>query len=205
MRSRASRLVYSIVAIGIGVLGIFEGVVMAEESPLKKAVFAGGCFWCMEPAFEKTPGVTAAVSGYAGGKRANPTYEQVSAGATGHTEVVEISYDPSKVSYAQLLEVFWRNIDPTTPNRQFCDIGTQYRSAIFYGSEEEKNLAVASRKKVEEEYGHNVVTEITALDAFYPAEEYHQDFYKKNPDHYNRYRLGCGRDKRLEELWGKKK
>ncbi len=170
-----------------------------------KAIFAGGCFWCMEPPYDKLDGVIATTSGYIGGKTRNPTYEQVSSGATGHTEVVQVEYDPKKVSYEKLLEVFWVNIDPTVKNRQFCDVGTQYRTGIFYTDDEQRRLAEASKAKVEatKPFKQPIVTEITAAAEFWPAEDYHQDYYKKNPVRYKFYRSGCGRDERLKELWGK--
>jgi peptide-methionine (S)-S-oxide reductase len=158
----------------------------------------------MEPAFDAVKGVLGTVSGYTGGDQLNPTYEEVSGGGTGHTEAVEVLYDAEKVTYEELLEVFWRNIDPTTPDRQFCDVGSQYRSAIFYHDEKQKGLAEASRDRLEESGSlpGPVVTEILPAEDFYPAEEYHQDYYLKNPESYKRYRRGCGRDRRLEELWG---
>ncbi len=174
----------------------------AAPAATAKATFAGGCFWCMEPPFDELDGVISTTSGYTGGTLANPTYEQVSSGRTGHAEAVEMVYDPSKVSYEKLLEVFWRNIDPTTPDRQFCDVGSQYRSAIFYHDEEQKRLAEASKAEVAKRLGKPVVTEIVAASTFYPAEEYHQDYYEKNPIRYKFYRYNCGRDRRLEELWG---
>lgn len=169
-----------------------------------KATFAGGCFWCVEEAFQDIDGVVSATSGYTGGQKANPTYEEVSAGGTGHAESVEIIYDPAKVSYGKLLEVFWRNIDPTTPDRQFCDQGSQYRSAIFYHNEEQKRLAEESKKKVEatKPFKEPVVTQIVPSSTFYAAEEYHQDFYKKNPIRYKFYKHNCGRAQRLAQLWG---
>lgn len=169
-----------------------------------KATFAGGCFWCMEPPFDKIEGVFATISGYSGGAEEDPTYEQVSAGRTGHAEVVQVLYDPAKVTYEQLLEVFWRNIDPLTEDRQFCDWGAQYRTGIFFHDEDQARLAEASKKRLEESgrLEGPIVTEITAFTAFYPAEEYHQDFYKKNPAHYKRYRAGCGRDETLRRIWG---
>lgn len=174
-----------------------------DTEGLEFATFAGGCFWCMEPPFDKIDGVTATISGYIGGDQKDPTYGEVSAGRTGHTEAVQVYYDPEKVTYEQLLEVFWRNIDPTVENRQFCDRGSQYRTGIFYNNEDQRRLAEASKQKIiDSGRFKKVVTEITAADIYYPAEEYHQDFYKKNPAHYNRYRKGCGRDQRLEELWG---
>ena len=171
----------------------------------EKATFAGGCFWCTEEAFEKTPGVISAVSGYMGGKVKNPTYEQVSTGRTGHTEVVEVTYDPAKVSYEKLLEVFWLNHDPTVHNRQFCDSGSQYRPEIFYHSDEQKRLAEASKAKWEKQkpFRQAIVTPITKASEFWPAEEYHQDYYKKNALQYRFYVTGCGRYERLDALWGK--
>ncbi len=145
------------------------------------ATFAGGCFWCMEPPFDKLEGVISTTSGYTGGHKKNPTYEEVSSGVTGHAESLRVAYDPAKISYQKLLEVFWHNIDPTTPNQQFCDKGSQYRSAIFYHDEEQKRLALDSKKAVEKLFKEPVVTEILPAQEFYVAEEYHQDFYKKNP------------------------
>ena len=170
-----------------------------------KAYFAGGCFWCMEEALEKVGGVTAVVSGYMGGTVANPNYEQVSAGQTGHAESVEVSYDPGKVSYQQILEVFWHNVDPVTPNAQFCDHGNQYRAAIFYGMEEEKRLAEASKEMIAQSkrFREPIAILIEKASTFYPAEEYHQDFFKKNPIRYKYYKFSCGRAQRLETLWGK--
>lgn len=172
---------------------------------LAKAYFAGGCFWCMEEAFEKVNGVLEAVSGYMGGAVKNPSYEEVSAGKTGHAESVEVRYDPAKVTYAQLLEAFWRNIDPITPDAQFCDHGNQYRAAIFYQTEEEKGAAEESKRSIEQSkrFSTPIVTQVTAASEFYPAEEYHQDFYKKNPVRYKFYKFTCGRAQRLESLWGK--
>lgn len=174
---------------------------------LATAIFAGGCFWCMEPPYDVLPGVVSTTSGYIGGQVKNPTYQQVSAGATGHTEAVQVVYDPAKVSYEKLLEVFWRNIDPTTPNAQFCDHGSQYRSGIFYLDDEQRRLAQASRDRIErtKPFREPIVTEITAATTFYRAEDYHQDYYQKNPLRYKYYRARCGRDERLEHLWGKSK
>lgn len=174
----------------------------APTSATAKATFAGGCFWCMEPPFDKLDGVSATISGYIGGTKKNPTYEEVSNGTTGHTEAVQVTYDPKKVTYEKLLEVFWRNIDPLTANAQFCDSGSQYRSGVFYHDEIQKKLAEASRKEIAKRFKEPIVTEITAATQFYPAEDYHQDYYKKNPLRYNFYRSGCGRDRRLEQLWG---
>ncbi len=170
------------------------------------AVFAGGCFWCTESDFDKVPGVLSTTSGYIGGHVENPTYEDVSYGKSGHIEAVQVRYDSSKISYAQLLEVFWPTIDPITANAQFCDKGPQYRSAIFYGNPQEQALAEASKAALERsgKLPGPVVTEILAATTFYPAEEYHQDYHNKNPIRYAYYRNGCGRDARLEQLWGKK-
>ena len=168
-----------------------------------RAYFAGGCFWCMESSLEQVPGILEVISGYSGGQKENPTYHEVGTGSTGHAESVEVLYDPKKITYAELLQAFWHNVDPFSLNGQFCDRGNQYRAAIFYQSEEEHRLALESLKKVEERFpGKKVVTEIIPASKFYVAEEYHQDYYKKNPDNYLSYRSGCGRDQRLKELWG---
>jgi peptide-methionine (S)-S-oxide reductase len=168
------------------------------------ATFAGGCFWCMEPPYDKLDGVLATTSGYAGGDKVDPTYQEVSAGGTGHAEVVQITYDPSKVSYQQLLDVFWRNVDPLDAGGQFCDRGDQYRTAIFVHDEEQRCLAEASKQALVDSgrFEQPIVTEIVAAGPFYPAEDYHQDYYEKNPLRYNFYRWNCGRDARLAELWG---
>ena len=172
---------------------------------LEKATFAGGCFWCMEEALDKVEGVVSTTSGYTGGQKPNPTYEEVSAGGTGHAESVQVLFDPSKISYEKLVNVFWHNIDPTTPDRQFCDKGRQYRSAIFYHNENQKRLAEESKKLLEQSkaFKEALVTEIVPASEFYPAEEYHQDFYQKNPFRYKFYKYSCGRAQRLQELWGK--
>jgi peptide-methionine (S)-S-oxide reductase len=171
---------------------------------LEKATFAGGCFWCMEHPFDQLNGVVSVTSGYTGGRKANPTYEEVSSGTTGHAESIQIVYDPAKISYTKLLDVFWHNIDPTVKDRQFCDSGNQYRSAIFYHSEEQKRLAEESKKALEKSgrFKGEIFTEIVPASDFYPAEEYHQHYYKKNPIRYKFYRYNCGRDQRLEEIWG---
>jgi peptide-methionine (S)-S-oxide reductase len=175
------------------------------QGKLSTAVFAGGCFWCMEEALEKVPGVVSVVSGYTDGRTKNPSYEMVSSGTTGHTEAVEVKFDPSKVSYEQLLDAFWLNHDPTTIDRQFCDGGTQYRPGIYWQDEEQKRLANASKEKYEKlkTFKQPIVTPIVKATQFWPAEEYHQDYYKKNPVRYNFYSNGCGRYSRLNELWGK--
>ncbi len=172
------------------------------------AIFAGGCFWCMEPPFDKLKGVLKTTSGYIGGHVKNPSYKQVSAGTTGHTEAVEIIYDPAQVSYEKLLHVFWRNIDPLTKDAQFCDHGSQYRSGVFYTNEKQKALAEASKTAIATEApfkGKSIVTEISQASTFYAAEDYHQDYYQKNPLRYKYYRFRCGRDQLLEKYWGKQK
>jgi len=168
------------------------------------AIFAGGCFWCMEPPFDALDGVVSTTSGYTGGHAPDPTYEQVSAGWTGHAESLEVRFDPAKVSYEKLLDVFWHNIDPVAKNRQFCDSGTQYRSAIFYTNDDQRRAALASKERLEQSgrVSAPIATEIVSASTFYPAEEYHQDYYLKNPIRYKFYRYGCGRDRRLEEIWG---
>lgn len=181
-------------------------VAFAADAPKPAtAIFAGGCFWCTESDFEKLPGVIEAESGYTSGRVVNPSYEQVSAGGTGHTEAVRVSYDPAKVSYAQLVEYFWKTIDPTVKDQQFCDRGSQYRSGIYPANASEKGIAEASREALLKSGKlKQIHTEIVPASIFYPAEEYHQDYYKKNPLRYNYYRRGCGRDARLKEIWGEK-
>lgn len=169
------------------------------------AIFAGGCFWCMEPPYDQLPGVLSTTSGYIGGHVANPTYRQVTTGRTGHTEAVQVQYDPTRVRYEQLLEVFWRNIDPIAVDRQFCDVGNQYRSEIFPTDPEQKKLAEASRQTIAKRLKQPIATRITEATTFYPAELYHQDYYKKNPTQYKFYRWNCGRDNRLQEIWGEQK
>jgi peptide-methionine (S)-S-oxide reductase len=169
---------------------------------LAKATFAGGCFWCMELPFDKLDGVRSTTSGYIGGRVDDPTYDEVSAGRTGHAEAMQVIYDPEAVSYEELLEVFWRNVDPFDDGGQFCDRGDQYRTGIFVHSDEQRTLAEASKEAVETELGRAVVTPIEEATTFYPAEDYHQDFYEKSPLRYRVYRNGCGRDRRLEQVWG---
>ena len=177
----------------------------AGDSRRETATLAGGCFWCLEEALDKVDGVLSTTSGYTGGQKASPTYEEVSAGGTGHTESVQVMYDPQKVSYATLLDVFWHNIDTTIPDQQFCDKGHQYRSAIFYHDDNQKRLAEESKQRVDKSkpFKEAIVTEITPASEFYPAEEYHQNFYQKNPIRYKFYKYNCGRAQRLEALWGK--
>jgi len=174
-----------------------------ESDRYAAATFAGGCFWCMEHPFDELEGVISTTSGYAGGHKLDPSYEQVTTGTTGHAEVVQVLYDPTLVGYERLLEVFWRNIDPLDARGQFCDRGNQYRSAIFYHDDEQRELAEASKRALEHSgvLPGKIVTELVEASAFYPAEDYHQDYYQRNPVRYNFYRFGCGRDKRLEELW----
>lgn len=174
----------------------------AAQAATATAVFAGGCFWCTESDFEKLPGVVAAESGYTGGKTANPTYEAVSAGHTGHTEAVRVTYDPAKVSYAQLVEFFWHTIDPTEKDRQFCDVGDQYRSGIYWGTDAERQVAEASLARLKESGRFkNIYTEVKKADPFYVAEDYHQDYYKKNSVRYSYYRFSCGRDAQIKRVW----
>ena len=194
--------------VGLLLLGGPPGSARWAEPAAKataRATFAGGCFWCMEPPFDEVPGVVSTTSGYAGGTVANPKYEEVAAGGTGHAEAVQVVFDPARVSYERLLEVFWRNIDPLDAGGQFCDRGSQYRAAIFYEGEDQKRAALASRARLETSgrLPGPIVTGITPLEAFYPAEVYHQDFYQKELRRYFSYRAGCGRDRRLRELWGK--
>jgi peptide-methionine (S)-S-oxide reductase len=204
MRRRATLSVFALAIFLIGSWTVQSASQAAGNGIPSKAYFAGGCFWCMEEAFEKVEGVLSATSGYMGGTVANPSYEAVSAGRTGHAESVEVVYDPAKVSYQRLLDAFWHNVDPVTPNAQFCDHGSQYRSAIFFQTEEEKRASDASKQAIEQSKRFNepIVTQIVMASQFYPAEEYHQDFYKKNPFRYKVYKYNCGRAKRLEELWG---
>jgi peptide methionine sulfoxide reductase msrA/msrB len=182
-----------------------KGTSMSEpkNSELKKATFAGGCFWCMQPPYDKLKGVVSTRVGYTGGRVENPTYEQVSSGKTGHAEAVEILFDPSETTYEELLDVFWQNIDPTSLNRQFADVGTQYRTAVFYHDEEQKRLALASREALEKsgKFKGPIVTEILPAAEFYAAEDYHQEYYKKNPARYNAYKFGSGRETFLKDLW----
>jgi len=175
-----------------------------QAQKTEKATFAAGCFWCTEEAFDKVPGVISTTSGYMGGRKKNPTYNEVSTGGTGHTEVVQVVYDPAKASYEKLLETFWLNHDPTALNHQFCDSGSQYRPEIFYHSEEQKRLAEASKAKwvKEKPFRQPIVTPITPASEFWPAEDYHQDYYRKNPTQYRFYVTGCGRYSRLDSLWG---
>ncbi len=182
------------------------GVALGQESEarLHTATFAGGCFWCMEPPFDELTGVISTMSGYIGGHATDPTYAEVSAGVTGHTEAVQVLYNPAVITYPQLLDVFWRNIDPVARNRQFCDSGSQYRSGVFYHDEEQERLARQSKNSLERSarFSEPIATEITEATVFYAAEEYHQNYYMKNPLRYKFYSYQCGREKRLKQLWG---
>lgn len=199
---------HRLIAIAAVLLGLGPALAGAQSassrSATAKATFAGGCFWCVEEVFQDVDGVISATSGYTGGKEANPTYEQVSDGETGHAEAVEVVYDPKKVSYERLLQLFWHNVDPLTADRQFCDGGRQYRSAIFYHDDAQRELAEASKQAIEtsKRFDQPIVTEIVPAAPFYPAEEYHQDYYSKNPLRYKFYKFNCGRAQRLKELWG---
>ncbi len=196
------RLRYLVIVCLLSAAGIAAG--QTPASSRATATFAGGCFWCEETAFEGLDGVLSVTSGYTGGQKVNPTYEEVSSGSTGHAESVQVLYDPAKISYAKLLDVFWHNVDPLDAGGQFCDRGTQYRSAIFTANDDERREAVASKHALENEkrFQGKIATQIVPASKFYPAEEYHQDFYKKNPVRYHEYREGCRRDARLKELWG---
>jgi peptide-methionine (S)-S-oxide reductase len=182
------------------------GLLAAAAAPAAPAtaVFAGGCFWCEETAFEGVPGVLSVTSGYAGGQEKSPTYEQVSAGRTGHAESVRVAFDPARISYAKLLDIFWHNVDPFDGGGQFCDRGNQYRPAIFYADDAQRREAEASKARLESEpkFKGQIKVQIAPAGVFTPAEEYHQDYYKKNPAHYQQYRQGCGRDARLKQIWG---
>jgi len=190
-------------ALALALLGLSAPAAPPKSAPLAKATFAGGCFWCMEGPFDRVPGVVSTTSGYTGGSKRNPTYEEVSSGGTGHAESVEVVFDPAKVSYAKLLDVYWHNVDPFDPAGQFCDKGEQYHAFIFTHDAEQARLAEESKKAVEKRFSRPVTTEIVPAKEFWPAEDYHQDYYVKNPLRYKFYRHGCGRDRRLEELWGK--
>ena len=203
MKACIGLTLFSLVVLAAG-LALAQPLEKSPGARFEKAIFAGGCFWCMEPPFDKLEGVISVTSGYTGGHKENPTYEEVSAGTTGHAEAVQIVFDPAKITYARLLDVFWHNIDPTVQNQQFCDVGTQYRSAIFYLTEEQRRLAEESKRALEKSgrFKGPIYTEIVPASRFYPAEEYHQKYYKKNPIRYHFYRYNCGRDERLKELWG---
>jgi peptide-methionine (S)-S-oxide reductase len=199
-----TRILAALAALLLCALAAPDAAAQAQAPKPAVATFAGGCFWCMEPPFDKLPGVISTTSGYMGGKKRYPTYEEVSAGWTGHTEVVQVAYDPAKVSYDKLLEVFWRNIDPTVKDKQFCDEGSQYRTAIFVHDDAQLKAAEASKAALDKTkpFKDAIVTPIQLAGEFWPAEDYHQDYYLKNPVRYGYYRTGCGRDARLKQLWG---
>ena len=201
---RRISLLLLVLALGIAQQASAQTAKPQPKASVAVATFAGGCFWCMEEVYEKVPGVVSAVSGFMGGHTKNPTYQQVTSGNTGHAEVVQIEYDPAQVSYAKLVEAFWRNVDPTQRDGQFCDIGSHYRSAIFYHDDEQKRVAEASRAALEKSkpFKAPIVTQIVRASEFTRAEEYHQDFHKKNPVRYKVYKTGCGREARLQALWG---
>ncbi|MDE0691185.1 MAG: peptide-methionine (S)-S-oxide reductase MsrA [Gammaproteobacteria bacterium] len=191
-------------AVRIAVLAALALVGGAEAQTVRTAVFAGGCFWCMEPPYDKLDGVIATTSGYTGGHAESPTYEQVTFGDTGHLEAVEVTYDAERIDYETLLDVFWRNIDPFDDLGQFCDRGDSYRAAVFVANDSERELAEATRRAGEEKLGRVFLTRILERGRFYPAEDYHQDYYEKNPIRYNYYRFRCRRDDRLEQVWGER-
>jgi peptide-methionine (S)-S-oxide reductase len=193
---------FAMLFLGAAVLG--DASAQTPPAATAKATFAGGCFWCMEPPFDKLDGVLSTTSGYTGGTKVNPTYQEVSAGTTGHAEAVQVEYDPKKVSYEKLLDVFWHNVDPTQKDGQFCDHGSQYRTGIFAHDADQKRLAEASKAALDKSkpFKGAIVTDIVPATTFYPAEDYHQDYYIKNPLRYKFYRTGCGRDARLKEVWG---
>jgi peptide-methionine (S)-S-oxide reductase len=201
MRMTKSRFLAALAGL---LLGITLTAAAVESKATATAIFAGGCFWCMVHPFDALPGVVSVTSGYTGGHKANPTYREVSSGATGHVESVQVVYDPAQITYQKLLDVYWHNVDPLDSGGQFCDRGDTYKTAIFYQNEEQKRLAAQSKTAIEKQLKHSLATEIRAAGTFYAAEDYHQNYYKKNPLRYNYYRYTCGRDQRLEELWGKK-
>lgn len=200
----SSLLLFRLMLIGILGFGVGTTAAATDSAGLNKATFAGGCFWCMVEAFDNLPGVVEVIAGYTGGQTNNPTYEEVSAGGTGHAEAIQVFYDPTKTSYTQLLEAFWHNVDPTVTDRQFCDVGPEYRAEIFYHDEEQQRLAEQSKAELalSKPFKEPIVTKITAASAFYLAEEYHQHYYRKNPLRFQYYHYTCGRAQRLEELWG---
>jgi peptide-methionine (S)-S-oxide reductase len=191
-----------VAALALGGAALAQEERQESEGELKQAIFAGGCFWCVEEAFDPVPGVIDTTSGYTGGHTENPTYREVTFGDTGHYEAVRVTYDPAQVSYQELLDTFWVNVDPFDARGQFCDKGSSYRAAIFVADEEERRLAEASKDAVEARFDEEVATEVLAAAPFYEAEKYHQDYYQKNPVQYRFYKWNCGRAQRLEEIWG---
>lgn len=202
IRRRSMVTVVGTVVTTLIATSLWLGSLPAQAQEMRSAVFAGGCFWCMEPPFDKQDGVLSTTSGYIGGTVPNPTYRRVVTGSTGHTEAVEVIYDPEKITYERLLEIFWRNIDPLDAGGQFCDRGSQYRSEVFVQDETERELAEMSRDEIQERFNQPIATAITDASEFYPAEDYHQNYYLRNSIQYQIYRLGCRRDARLESLWG---
>ena len=204
MISRLAVRLAACLASVIGAVALASTAVAQAPAKTATATFAGGCFWCVEEVFDALPGVVSTTSGYMGGKKKHPTYEEVSAGVTGHTEVVQVVYDPGKVTYEKLLEVFWRNIDPTVKDRQFCDAGSQYRSEIFVHDDAQRKAAEASKAALDKSkpFKDPIVTPVTNASDFWPAEGYHQDYHQKNPVRYKYYKTGCGREARLKQLWG---
>jgi peptide-methionine (S)-S-oxide reductase len=200
------RSLFRAALMALALVAAHAGAQAPKDPPPGKALatFAGGCFWCMEAPYDKLDGVVSTTSGYMGGTKKNPTYGEVSSGMTGHTEVVQVVYDPAKVSYEKLLDVYWHNVDPTVTDRQFCDVGSQYRTAIFVHTEDQRKAAEKSKEQVAKTkpFKEQIVTPIAAAGDFWPAEDYHQDYYIKNPVRYTYYRTGCGRDARLKSLWG---
>ena len=195
----------SLLLLSVGFMSMSQAQQPKNNTAQEEAIFAGGCFWCMEEAFEKIKGVTSVDSGYSGGKTPAPTYEEVSSGNSGHVEVIRVKYDPKQVSYNSLLKYFWTNIDPTVQNRQFCDTGEQYRSAVFYLNEQQHQAAKQSKENLLSTGKFKTIyTTVEAAKTFYVAEEYHQDFYRKNPMRYQYYKTTCGRENRLNEVWGYK-
>ena len=205
MASRLLRALAALALLAATTAALAQGAPPTPEPGRKTAIFAGGCFWCMEHPYDETDGVISVTSGYTGGTKSKPTYEEVSSGSTGHAEAVQVVYDPGKVNYQKLVDVFWRNVDPLTANAQFCDHGSQYRSAIFYLDDEQKRIAEASKEALAKSgrFDKPIVTQIVAATAFWPAEGYHQHYYRTHPVQYKFYRYNCGRDQRLEQLWGK--
>jgi peptide-methionine (S)-S-oxide reductase len=202
-------LIFSLLGLttfAISLPGSTTFAITQTEQPQETAIFAGGCFWCMEPPFDRLEGVISTTSGYTAGHKKNPKYKEVVSGTTGHTEAIKIIFNPEKVSYTELLDVFWKNIDPVAVDRQFCDSGTQYRSGIYYLDSNQKKAAKQSLQQLEKNkpFTEDITTEILTASTFYPAEDYHQDYYLKNPIRYKYYRYRCGRDVRLQELWPNK-
>jgi peptide-methionine (S)-S-oxide reductase len=203
MRGRLLVGLLLVLSLAVPIFGRAQAPQPPPAAGLKTAAFAGGCFWCMVHPFEELPGVSQVISGYAGGTVQSPTYHQVSAGGTGHRESIQVTFDPQRITYRKLLDVFWRNVDPFDAGGEFCDRGNQYTTAIFVADEEQRRLAASSKQELEERFGQQIATVILPAGPFWRAEEYHQDYYRKNPVRYRFYRFTCGRDARLKEVWGK--